>query len=201
MAHTAVVTFTARDRQSILEARGSGDWRLNADRARRSEFLVCTQNRHNPDPAFAAPTAPHGAAFLIGRVADVVRSPNEPDRWIIKISEYTDCNIPNIWRKSGHLRYPVRYTTLEELGIDLGLLPPFRPLTASGSIPGMRDMSGPPIIPPRPRLPGPAVAEPQPAAGQDPWERLDAILHQIDLVPDRPAPFEPLEWDAHGLPR
>jgi hypothetical protein len=198
--HTAVVTFTARNSRWVLEDGGSQAWRLDADRVRRSEYLVCTQNQHNTE-GFGEPAAEHRAAFLIGRISDVVPSPEEPNRWLIRISEYIECNIPNIWGKSGHTRYPVRYTTLEELGIDLGLLPPFRPLPASASTPGMRDMSGPPIVPPRPRPPGPAVAAPQPAAGQDPWERLEAILHQIDLIPDRLAPFEPLEWDAHGLPR
>ena len=33
------------------------------------------------------------------------------------------------------------------------------------------------------------------------WRRLDAILAQLDRVPDLPVPVDPLEWDAHGLPR
>lgn len=33
------------------------------------------------------------------------------------------------------------------------------------------------------------------------WERFDAILAQIDQVPDLPNAFDPLEWDEHGLPR
>jgi hypothetical protein len=30
---------------------------------------------------------------------------------------------------------------------------------------------------------------------------MDAILAQLDRVPDLPNPFDPLEWDEHGLPR
>ena len=33
------------------------------------------------------------------------------------------------------------------------------------------------------------------------WEQFDAILAQIDQIPDLPNAFDPLEWDEHGLPR
>lgn len=33
------------------------------------------------------------------------------------------------------------------------------------------------------------------------WEQFDAILGQLDQVPDRPDAFDPLEWDDQGLPR
>jgi antitoxin VapB len=33
------------------------------------------------------------------------------------------------------------------------------------------------------------------------WEQFDAILAQIDQVPDLPTAFDPLEWEEHGLPR
>ena len=32
-------------------------------------------------------------------------------------------------------------------------------------------------------------------------DRFDAILDQIDRIPDLPEPFDPLAWDEHGLPR
>jgi antitoxin VapB len=35
----------------------------------------------------------------------------------------------------------------------------------------------------------------------DAWERLDALLAQMDQIPDLPNAFDPLEWDEHGLPR
>jgi antitoxin VapB len=31
--------------------------------------------------------------------------------------------------------------------------------------------------------------------------RMAALLAQLDRVPDRPDAFDPLEWDAHGLPK
>ncbi len=79
MPQTAIVVFTARSLDEILRDGGSRDWRLDAERARDCEYLVCTQNRRNTD--FGAPTAPHGAAFLIGRTSGVVRSPDDPARW------------------------------------------------------------------------------------------------------------------------
>jgi hypothetical protein len=208
MPHAALVTLTARPLEWILGDGGSRDWRLDAERARQCEYLVCTQNRHNAD--FGAPTAPHGAAFLIGRISDVVQSPERHDRWLIKISEYIECNLPNIWGKSGHLRYPVWYTTLEELGIDLGALPPFRPMPPPSGAGGMSDRAPAPVIAPPnwTQTSAPAVnpaadrqVRPQSAGGQDAWRRMDAILDQLDRVPDLPAPLDPLGWDECGLPR
>lgn len=207
MPHAALVTLTARPLEWILSDGGSRDWRLDAERARQCEYLVCTQNRHNAD--FGAPTAPHGAAFLIGRISDVVQSPERHDRWLIKISEYIECNLPNIWGKSRHLRYPVWYTTLEELGIDLGALPPFRPMPLIGPS-GMSERPAHPVtassnwMQTSQNVAKPASdrhARAPSAGGQDAWRRMDAILDQIDRVPDLRAPSDPFDWDDHGLPR
>jgi hypothetical protein len=200
MPRTAVVTFTARPLEWILKDQGSRDWRLDPERAARAEYLVCTQNRRNAE--FGAPTAPHGAAFLIGRISAVVPSPQDPDRWMIKFSEYTvpDHPIPNIWGKSGHHRYPVQYTTLEELGIDLDTLPPFQAPAPADRPSGLSDVAGPRLVPPA--KVGNAQWRRQPRAEQgDVGTRLDALLAQFDRIPDRPGAIEPIVWDEHGLPR
>lgn len=31
-------------------------------------------------------------------------------------------------------------------------------------------------------------------------ERFDALLAQLDRIPDRPDAFDPLQWDDRGLP-
>jgi hypothetical protein len=191
VTHTAVVTFTARNIQWILNDGGSQAWRLDVDRARRSEFLVCTQNCHNKD-GFGHPMAQHRAAFLIGRISDVVASQERPDRWLIEISEYTECNIPNTWGKFGHMRYPVWYTTLEELGIDADNLPPFRPMGPRRYPGRFSEAAAAPVLAPR---------QLQPNADEHGRDRFDAILAQIDRIPDLPAPFDPLDWDEHGLPQ
>jgi hypothetical protein len=63
---------------------------------------------------FATANQQHGTAFLIGRIAEIVRS-GQPGRWLIKISEYAEINIPNVWKG---WRFPVRYMPLSDFGID-----------------------------------------------------------------------------------
>jgi hypothetical protein len=186
MPRTALVVFTARPLDWIVSEHGSGNWRLDPARARNCEFLVCTQNCHNT--SFGAPAAEHRAGFLIGHISSVDPA-DEPDRWVVRIRDYVAINIPNIWAKSGHLRYPVRYTTLDDLGISLGALPPFVPLTR-----GVGGFSEAPIIAP-PRWTQSVSGDP------DAWRRLDAILAQLDRIPDVPNPIDPLDWDEHGLAR
>ncbi|MGA3403139.1 MAG: hypothetical protein ABSC95_28335 [Acetobacteraceae bacterium] len=204
MPHAAIVVFTAKPADQIVADGGSGDWRLDARRARQAEFLVCTQNQHNADPIdsrFGPPRAPHGAAFLIGRMSGVAPSSKDPRRWQIQIQEYTECLLPNLWRKSGqiHLRYPVWYTTLEDLGIDLAALPPFKPVPESPRANELSEAAMPLVIPSRPRTPQPGHA-PQ-RDRQQARARLDALLAQLDRIPDLPEPANPLDWDAHGVPR
>jgi len=190
----------------ILRDGGSRDWRLNPDRARLCEFLVCTQNCNNTD--FGAPTAPHGAAFLIGHRSDIIRSWERPDRWHIGISDFIVCDIPNIWAKLGHRRYPVAYATLEEVDIDLSALPPFRPLPLGGAG-GMSERRAATLIEPANFIRSERTVKPtgdrsvrqQPTGGQDAWRQLDAILDQLDRIPDLPTALDPLDWDEHGLPR
>ncbi len=40
-----------------------------------------------------------------------------------------------------------------------------------------------------------------PDQARDMRRRMDAILAQIDRIPDLPEPFDPLDWDEFGLPR
>jgi hypothetical protein len=197
MSDSVIVVFTARPLDWILRDQGSRDWRLDPQRAASCRYLVCTQNRHNA--TFGAPTAPHGAGFLIGRGLEVVPSPEEPERWLIKFREFSvpDQPLPNIWGKSGHRRYPVEYTTLQELGIDLARLPDFQPVQSPLQPPGLADFSGYRPMPP-PRTPNMAAPRRTEA---DLRARLDAILAQFDRIPDQPAPFDPMSWDEHGLPR
>ena len=82
------------------------------------------QNRHNG--AWGCADQPHGTAFLVGRIADVVRSPENDSRWLIRIDAYARIALPEAWRG---WRNPVRYTTLEELGVDPATLA-FQPLPA-----------------------------------------------------------------------
>jgi hypothetical protein len=118
VTENAVVVFTARSPERLVRERGSQAWVLNPARVKRCEWLVCTQNRHNPDYDFSDATEPHGSGFLLGKISGV-RPSTEDDqgrRWIIEISEFTRINYPKLW---DHGRNPVRYSSLEELGIDI----------------------------------------------------------------------------------
>ncbi len=132
MGNNTVVVFTARGANRILSENGSQAWRLNKNKAEACRYLVCTQNRHNGP--WGEAEAEHSAAFLVGRIRDVVPSKEggkAEGRWHIRISEYALIYIPRCWQGQ---RNPVRYDTLENLGIDLGKLH-FQPMPNSQGLP------------------------------------------------------------------
>jgi hypothetical protein len=123
--HPAIFVFTPHGLNRILADGGSQPWALNLSRARQCEYLVLAQNR---GARGEGPRAPHGTAFLVGRIADILPSPEEPDRkpprWLIAIDAYAPVDIPEAWPGA---RNPVNYSALEDIGIDLEELE-FRPL-------------------------------------------------------------------------
>ncbi|MBH0775756.1 hypothetical protein [Nocardia bovistercoris] len=116
-AENAVVVFTGKSFEKILREGGSQAWKLDPSRAKKCEWLVCTQNAHNYED-YADGVAPHRSAFLIGRISRVspATDPGVEDRWLVEIGEYAPLAQPEVW---GGDRNPVRYTTLDALGIDL----------------------------------------------------------------------------------
>ena len=116
-----IVVFTARSPERIEREEGSQAWVLNPARAKLCKWLVCTQNRHNPDHEFSDATEAHGCGFLLGKISGVMESEEggSQKRWRIKISELARIDKPDLW---DHRRNPVRYTSLEELGISLDRL-------------------------------------------------------------------------------
>jgi hypothetical protein len=136
----AVVVFTARSPGRIVREGGSQGWVLNATRAQQCTWLVCTQNRHHTDENFSDATKTHGSAFLVGKVARIVKSTEEAkdgkQRWLVTISEYAYIDVADFW---GHDRNPVRYLSrseLEKKGIDFGSLD-FQPMPKGGSAPAL----------------------------------------------------------------
>jgi hypothetical protein len=132
----AIAVLTFKSREHILSVGGTCSWALNRAHARNYEFAVCTRNANT---RAAEGPEKHGAAFLIGRIVDVVTSPENPDRWLLQFSEYAEVAVPDTWGKGW--RNPVRYTTLEDLGIKLDELvfkpmPEHAALALSESAPG-----------------------------------------------------------------
>jgi hypothetical protein len=86
---------------------------------------------------------------------------------------------------------PKEWPVQEWAATRAGTHPEMRPGTRAGTRP-----SRPPAAAAT-QSPGhhPAPTDP------DAWARLDAILAQLDRVPDLPGPADPLDWDEHGLPR
>jgi hypothetical protein len=116
MSDEAVAVFTARSPQRILREGGSQAWALDPARARKCRYLICVQNQNNPDRDFSDASEPHGSVYMVGKISDVVPSQDEPgNRWKICISEYSVHPVMDAWKG---WRNPVRYTTLEEMGIN-----------------------------------------------------------------------------------
>jgi hypothetical protein len=147
--HSAIAVFTANSRAEILEVGGSAAWVVAEKQARRREFLVCIRNARDVD---FHDHEPHGTAFLVGRISGLKAHGHDKkgmQRWIIEISEYAVVDYPEAW---GEWRNPVKYTTLEELGIDLKKLK-FKPMPTPSKV------LTPPASPDRSKTGGLTIAE------------------------------------------
>lgn len=96
----SVLTF--KSIETILADGGTQSWALDRTRAARCDYVVICRNARTRE---AQGPEPHGTAFLVGKVKDVVASTETPGRWLILISEYAKTNVPDQW--SG--RNPVGY--------------------------------------------------------------------------------------------
>jgi hypothetical protein len=115
MAKNVAIVFTLKSVDHLLWKGGTASWRLDRNHARACEFVVCTRNARHPD---AEGTEAHQAAFLVGKIKDVVRDPTDKreDRYLIQFDDYALVNVPDVWKGD---RNPVRYAeSLEALGID-----------------------------------------------------------------------------------
>ena len=112
MSDKAIAIFTRKSVDTILNDGGTQSWVLDRANARQCQFVVLCRNRH---AEWSEGNEPHGAAFMVGRIADVVQSKERPDRWKILLDEYAIVEKPNVW---GGWRNPVKYTTMDDIGID-----------------------------------------------------------------------------------
>lgn len=122
MPEDAIMVFTGRPPQQILEEGGTQAWALNPRRARKCEYVVCVQNQSTLERF--SPTEPHDQAFLIGKITEVALSeeqPTDPDakpaRYIIKFREFERIAIDASTVRDKN-RNPVSYIDLASLGIN-----------------------------------------------------------------------------------
>ena len=117
MDKKVLLIFTGKSLKQCLQAGGTQSWALNRANARHCKYAVLCQNAY-ADGSWAEGNEPHGSAFMVGRISDVVPSREEGNegRWLVLFDEYAQINIPNIWQG---WRNPVRYTTFEELSLKL----------------------------------------------------------------------------------
>ena len=114
MKSDTIIVLTGRTVESMVNAGGSQAWRLVADHVRRMEYIVCTRNNR---PIWGEGAEEHRSAFLVAKIRDVIPSPEEPQRWMVRFSEYARIKKPEVWRKGD--RNPIRYGCIAELGIDV----------------------------------------------------------------------------------
>ena len=113
MSTKTIVVLTGKSIDTLLREGGTSSWRLDRNHARQCGFAVCTRNSKID---WVEGHEPHGSAFLIGKVSDVVPTPeDERPRYLIRFSQYALVSIHDLWKGD---RNPVKYGTLEQLGID-----------------------------------------------------------------------------------
>ena len=120
----AIFVLTSRGIRDTFFDGGSKAWVLNADRARQCKYVVCIQNVLNNDCDH--PSAPHHAAFLVGKLKEVIPHPVQigAKRWVLLFSEYAEIEIPNAWPGNQN---PVFYGDIDHFGIDINNLK-FKPM-------------------------------------------------------------------------
>lgn len=111
----SLVVFTGKSVETILNNGGTDWWRIDRNRSRNCEFVLCTRNTK---AEWSEGPEDHHSGFLVGRISGVIPETSTPgdDRFRIQFSEYACVNIPDAWKGD---RNPVKYvTSLEEYGVN-----------------------------------------------------------------------------------
>lgn len=118
-----ICVLTYKSKETILEVGGTQSWRLDRTRAAACDYVVICRNQKSRG---AEGPEPHGMAFMVGKIKDVVPSTEREDRWLITISEYAFTEVPDQWDG----RNPVGYWKESDFDIDFKNLP-YKPLKSS----------------------------------------------------------------------
>lgn len=119
----SVLTFKSID--TILRSGGTQSWSLDRSRARNCRYAVVCRNANTRE---SEGPEPHGTAFMVGKIKDVVPSTETQGRWLILFSEYALCNWPDEWEG----RNPVAYWDTDDYDADFDTLD-FQPMPVLAS--------------------------------------------------------------------
>lgn len=125
MTDKALVVFTGKSRETLMSEGGTAHWVLNPAIVRNFDYVICVRHANPPyDPGPGSRPEPHGAAFLVAKIADlqVTGHDKDRDRYRVMFESVADVLVPNFWDGS---RNPVRYMPLTDInarGIDFDKL-------------------------------------------------------------------------------
>jgi hypothetical protein len=111
---SVVSVLTQETAETIIMAGGTEPWTLDRKRASSSDFLMCCRK----SGSLHSGNEEVGAAFLIGKIEDVVPSETSDGRWKITISHYARVEYAKQWQEGR--KNPVAYWTTEKHPNNLG---------------------------------------------------------------------------------
>jgi hypothetical protein len=113
LPHAAIAVFTSKSLEVLLAHGGSGPWVGAVERVNQQKYIVCMRKAKPGKEG-------HGDPFFVGKISHVRKlgfDRRGQQRWFFEISEFAIPSHQGSWKWAW--RNPVRYTTLEELGIEL----------------------------------------------------------------------------------
>src|SRR4051812_44741689 len=102
MSDKVLVVLTGKSLQTLLEEGATRDWVLTPRLVRGFEYVICVRHANPPgDPGPGARPEPHGAAFLVAKIADVQLTycENGRDRFRVTFESIAELPspVPNFW--------------------------------------------------------------------------------------------------------
>lgn len=107
MTDNVLQVLTFKSVETILGIGGTQSWALDPNRAKACKYAVCCRNAKTRD---AEGDEPHGSAFIVGLIRDVVPSTENDGRWLVRFSKYALVEAADQWEG----RNPVRFYTVDE---------------------------------------------------------------------------------------
>lgn len=133
MPDNVLSVLTFKSVETLEDCGGTQSWVLDRNRAKACKYAVVCRNAHYPG---VEGKEPHGHAFMVGKISDVVASTETEGRWLVKFSEYAVGDFGPQWESRNPVAY---YTTADYVttkgykGIDFESLD-FKPMPEPAQI-------------------------------------------------------------------